>query len=43
MQWVPGVKRLGHEDDQSAPFSAETKKNGDISQFSIHFYGVVLN
>jgi hypothetical protein len=30
IQWVPGVKRPGHEDDHSPPFAAEVKNGGAI-------------
>jgi hypothetical protein len=30
MQWVPGVKRPGHEADHSSPCTAEVKNGGAI-------------
>jgi hypothetical protein len=31
MQWLPGVKRPGHEGDQSPPSSTEFKMRGSVS------------
>jgi hypothetical protein len=42
VQWVPGVKRPGHEADHSFPSSAEVKNDGVISPLPHSIHGVCL-
>jgi hypothetical protein len=47
IQWVSGalfqgIKRVGHEADDSSPSSAEVKNDRAISQLSHTFHGVII-